>query len=476
MVDFGAKVKAAEKEARAKVKSTVIPGSVRALIPDNKNPNRGTERGAAMIDASLTRLKAGRSIVVDRNNRIIAGNKTAESYGRLGKDDCDIIESDGSRLVVVRRTDLDLEEDSEARELSLADNRTSEVSYELDEAAFAALGEEVDTSWMYTGDEIADILAANAAATELLTDEDDVPEPPKVAVAKRGQVWLLGAHRLMCGDSAVSEDVSTLMGGEKADCVITDPPYNVALGVETVAQAKARNRRTDGLVIKNDKMTNVKFAAFLLSIHKNLSAVMDDGAAIYVFHADSEGLNFRLAFRDSGLKMAECCIWVKQCLIMGRSDYQWRHEPILYGWKPTGPHRWYSDRKQSTIWEFDKPSRNPEHPTMNPLALIEYPLLNSTKRGDAVLDVFGGSGTTLIACEKTGRRAFLMELDPVYCDVIRTRWELATGKKATLYGTKDGTSEKVTDSRGKTRGQKGKETRSAAVPRESKAVPARPKR
>ncbi|XLV73765.1 DNA-methyltransferase [Ralstonia syzygii subsp. celebesensis] len=228
----------------------------------------------------------------------------------------------------------------------------------------------------------------------------------------------------MCGDSTSVADVERLMDGYKADLIVTDPPYNVAYEGGTAEK----------LTIQNDSMGDEAFYQFLLAAYGAMFAVAKDGAGLYVFHADSEGVNFRKAMTDAGFKLAQCCVWVKQSLVLGRQDYHWQHEPVLYGWKATGAHRWYSDRKQSTVWNFDRPARNDVHPTMKPVALIEYPLCNSSRGGDVVLDLFGGSGTTLIACEKHSRSARLMELDPKYCDVIIRRWQEFTGQQATLAG------------------------------------------
>ncbi|ADG20381.1 DNA methylase N-4/N-6 domain protein [Paraburkholderia atlantica] len=254
-----------------------------------------------------------------------------------------------------------------------------------------------------------------------LTDEDDAPEPPEEPVSVAGDVWICGSHRVMCGDSLRAENVSALMGGYLADLIITDPPYNVAY------VGKTDKRMT----IQNDAMQAGEFSRFLLTAHQTMFAAAKGGAGIYVFHADTEGLAFRGALLDAGFKLAQCCVWVKQSLVLGRQDYHWQHEPVLYGWKPTGKHRWYADRSQSTVWSFDRPARNDLHPTMKPVAVVEYPIQNSSRDGDLVLDTFGGSGTTLIACEKCGRRARLLELDPVYCDVIVARWQAYTGLSAT---------------------------------------------
>lgn len=258
------------------------------------------------------------------------------------------------------------------------------------------------------------------------TDPDDVPEVKKKAKSKRGEIYQLGPHRLMCGDSTSAADVAKLMGDEKANMVWTDPPYNVAYTGKT----------KEALTIQNDEMDGEQFYEFLFKAYKNMIESTLPGGAIYVAHADSEGMRFRKALVDAGWLLKQCLIWVKHTIVMGRQDYHWKHEPILYGWAPGSAHSWYTDRKQSTVLEFNKPARNGEHPTMKPVELVEYMVRNSSKDGDLVLDLFGGSGTTLMASEKSGRRACLMELDPCYVDVIITRWEQFTGQKAQLLKSK----------------------------------------
>lgn len=226
----------------------------------------------------------------------------------------------------------------------------------------------------------------------------------------------------MCGDSTKQDQVAKLMSGEKADLLLCDPPYNVAYEGAT----------KDHLTIENDNMDDASFRAFLKEAFAAADSVMKPGAPFYVWHADSEGYTFRGAASDVGWDIKQCLIWAKNSLVLGRQDYQWKHEPCLYGWKAGAPHNWYSDRKQTTILEFDKPQRNGEHPTMKPVELFAYQMKNSTKSKDIVLDLFGGSGTTLIAAQRLGRRAYLMELDPKYCDVIIKRYEEFTGDKATL--------------------------------------------
>ena len=261
------------------------------------------------------------------------------------------------------------------------------------------------------------------SAPKDVTEDDFDEEKDHIEVrCKRGDVWQLGEHRLMCGDSVSLDDVKKLMGGAEADLWLTDPPYNVNYEGAT----------EDKLKIENDNMSDSDFRAFLVGAYSAADGVMRPGAVFYIWHADSEGANFRGAAKDVGWKVRECLIWNKNSMVLGRQDYQWKHEPCLYGWKEGAGHSWYSDRKQTTVMDFDRPNRNGEHPTMKPLALFAYQMQNSTKAGDIVLDSFGGSGTTLIVAEQIGRKARLMELDPHYCDVIIARWEKATGREAVL--------------------------------------------
>lgn len=246
--------------------------------------------------------------------------------------------------------------------------------------------------------------------TEIKEDDFDVDEElNKPTFSKAGDVWTLGRHRLLCGDSTKGESYETLMQGKKANLVLTDPPYNV-------------NYEGTAGKIKNDNMADSKFYQFLLDAFSNIEKVMADDASIYVFHADTEGLNFRKAFDAAGFYLSGCCIWKKPSLVLGRSPYQWQHEPCLYGWKKNGKHQWYSDRKQTTIWEFEKTKKNTDHPTMKPVPLLAYPIQNSSMSNTLVLDPFGGSGSTLIACEQLDRSCFTIELDEKYCDVIVKRY------------------------------------------------------
>ena len=257
-------------------------------------------------------------------------------------------------------------------------------------------------------------------------DEFDVAaELEKPTITKPGDIWTLGRHRLICGDSTKPETFELLMAGRKANLVITDPPYNV-------------NYEGSAGKIKNDNMTNDAFYQFLLSAFQNTEAVMAVDASIYVFHADTEGLNFRRAFADAGFYLSGCCIWKKQSLVLGRSPYQWQHEPVLYGWKKNGKHQWYTGRKETTIWEFDKPKKNGDHPTMKPIALLAYPIMNSSMSNTLVLDPFGGSGSTLIACEQSDRSCFTIELDEKFCDVIVKRYIEQAGTAEQVSVVRDG--------------------------------------
>lgn len=261
-----------------------------------------------------------------------------------------------------------------------------------------------------------------SAPKEVAEDDFDETKDHIEVRCKRGDVWQLGDHRLMCGDSVSLDDVKKLMGGAEADLWLTDPPYNV----------NYEGKTEDALKIENDHMNDADFRSFLVGAYKAADSVMKPGAVFYIWHADSEGANFRIAAKEAGWIVRECLVWNKNSLVLGRQDYHWKHEPCLYGWKEGAAHKWYSDRKQTTVLDFDRPNRNGEHPTMKPLALFAYQMQNSTKAGDIVLDSFGGSGTTLIVAEQIGRKARVMELDPHYCDVIIARWEKATGREAVL--------------------------------------------
>jgi DNA modification methylase len=267
----------------------------------------------------------------------------------------------------------------------------------------------------FSDEELAKILVEVDVLGEC--DEDETPAAPKDPKSKTGDIYYLGSHRLVCGDSTSIDAVKALMGEVKADMIWTDPPYNVAYEGKT----------KEALTIKNDSMGDDTFYQFLFDAYTNMLMYTKGGGAIYVAHADSEGANFRQALKNSGFLLKQCIIWLKNTIVMGRQDYHWKHEPILYGWAPGASHNWYSDRKQSTVFECKKPRRNGEHPTMKPVELMEYFINNSSLQGQVVMDLFGGSGSTLIACEKTNRKCYTMELDPKYCDVIVSRYVKFSG-------------------------------------------------
>lgn len=273
--------------------------------------------------------------------------------------------------------------------------------------------------------EIADLFGSDDDKVE--DDDFDLNEAlEKAAFVKRGDIWQVGRHRLMCGDATSEEDVAALMDGKKANLIVSDPPYGVSF------------TSSDGLTIQNDSIKGEEFYNFLLQAFKNMAAHLEKGGAAYIFHADTEGLNFRRAFQDAGFHLAGCCIWVKNSLVLGRSDYQWQHEPVLYGFLQNGKHPWYSDRSQTTIWNFDKPKRNKNHPTSKPLDLLAYPIGNSSQANGIVVDTFGGSGSTLMACEQTNRICHTMELDEKYASVILRRYVEDTGDADNVYVIRDG--------------------------------------
>ena len=299
----------------------------------------------------------------------------------------------------------------------LADNKVSELA----EWDFDLLGEELDGILDIDMCDFGFELNFDEEEKEVVEDDFEVelPEEPK---AKLGDIYQLGNHRLMCGDSTNIDDVKRLMDNELADILITDPPYNVDYTGGT----------KEALKIINDKMDNDNFRCFLIDAFSNANEVMKAGAVFYIWHADSEGYNFRGACFDVGWNVRQCLIWNKNAFVMGRQDYHWKHEPCLYGWKDGASHLWVSDRKQTTVIDFDRPIRNDAHPTMKPIPLFDYQIKNNTKQGDKVLDLFGGSGTTIMACEQNGRVGYVMEYDPKYVDVIINRWENFTGRKAVL--------------------------------------------
>lgn len=385
---------------------------IQDLIPYARNSRTHSDAQVAQIAASIREFGWTNPILLDGENGIIAGHGRLLAAQKLGETQVPTIE-------------LAHMSEAQKRAYVIADNKLALNAGWDDEMLFAEFEDlkEAGFDLELTGFTLEEIgKLTPEVVNEGLTDEDEAPPVPEEPKTKLGDIYQLGKHRLMCGDSTSIDHLERLCDGQAVDMWLTDPPYNVAYEGGT----------KEKLTIKNDSMGDDQFRQFLRDAYTAADAVMKPGSVFYIWHADSEGYNFRGAAKDVNWKVRQCLIWKKSSLVLGRQDYQWQHEPCLYGWKEGASHLWASDRKQTTILEFDKPSRNGEHPTMKPVALFEYQLLNNTKGGDIVLDSFGGSGTTLIAAEKNGRVARLMELDPKYCDVIVKRWEDFTGKKATL--------------------------------------------
>lgn len=367
-----------------------------------ENNPRNNDGAVEYVANSIKEFGFKVPIVLDKNNVIVAGHTRYKAAKLLKITEIPCIIAD----------DLS---DEQVKAFRLIDNKAAELaSWDVD-LLNLELENIKDIDMELFNFEISNIL------DNVVDDEYEVelPEDPKT---KNGNIYKLGNHYLMCGDSTNPDDVKRLMNNQLADLIVTDPPYNV----------NYEGKTDDNLKIMNDNMEDNQFYSFLESAFINLYNSVKDGGSIYVFHADTEGLNFRKAMMSSGFKLAECLVWVKNAFVMGRQDYHWKHEPVLYGWKPGASHYFINDRSQSTVLEFDKPIRNEEHPTMKPIDLIAYLINNSSKKDEIVLDLFGGSGTTMIACEQTNRKAFIMELDPRYCDVIVDRWEKFTNQKAEL--------------------------------------------
>lgn len=385
------------------------------LIPFAKNSRTHGNAQVAQIAASICEFGFSNPVLIDKENGIIAGHGRVLAARKLKMTHVPCIRLSHlteaqKRAYVIADNKLALNAgwDEAMLKLELADLRASDFDLNL-------IG--------FNTDEINALLAEKG--TEGLTDPDDTPEPPVEPVTRLGDVWVCGQHRVMCGSSLEMTAMERLCGEQRVDMLLTDPPYNVAYTGKT----------KDALTIQNDSMGDEAFRTFLRDAFVTADAMLKPGAVFYVWHADTEGYNFRGACRDAGWQVRQCLIWQKNSMVMGRQDYHWQHEPCLYGWKDGAGHLWASDRKQTTLLKFDRPSRSENHPTMKPVALFEYQLLNNTKGGDIVLDSFGGSGTTLIAAEKNGRIARIMELDPKYVDVIVKRWEDFTGQKAVLEST-----------------------------------------
>ena len=393
---------------------------VSELIPYVNNARTHSQEQVNKLRSSLREFGFVNPVIIDQDKNVIAG------HGRL-------MAAKEEGITEVPCVLVDYLTEAQKKAYILADNRYAQDAgwdEELLRLEIEALeGMDFDVSLTgFNEDEISDLFAG-ADTSDTQDDDFDLSDAlEKAAFVEKGDVWVVGRHRLMCGDATSEEDVATLMDGKKANLIITDPPYNVAF------------ESSDGLSIKNDKMENEKFYEFLLSAFKNMAAHLEKGGAAYVFHADTEGLNFRKAFVDAGFHLAGCCIWVKNSLVLGRSDYQWQHEPVLYGFLQNGKHYWSKNagRSQTTIWNFDKPKKNKNHPTSKPLDLLAYPIGNSSQENAIVIDTFGGSGATLMTCEQTNRICHTMELDEKYASVILRRYVEDTDDAANVYVIRNG--------------------------------------
>lgn len=381
----------------------IINIALKDLKPYENNPRKNDD-AVKYVAESIKEFGFKVPIVIDKDNVIVAGHTRYKAAKKLGMTEIPCIIAD----------DLT---DEQIKAFRLADNKVAEKAEWDFDLLNTELDDIIDLDMELFGFEDA----LQDDAEEAVEDEFEV-ELPAEPKSKLGDIYQLGDNRLMCGDSTVLEDVEKLMGGVQADMLLTDPPYNV----------NYEGKTKDKLKIKNDKMDNDNFRQFLIDAFSNADMVMKPGAVFYIWHADSEGYNFRGACFDVGWTVRQCLIWNKNSMVMGRQDYQWKHEPCLYGWKEGAGHLRASDRKQTTVINFDKPTRNDMHPTMKPIPLFDYQIKNNTKGGDVVLDLFGGSGTTIMACEQNGRRGYSMEYDPRYVDVIVDRWEKFTGAKAVL--------------------------------------------
>jgi len=377
--------------------------NINEVKPYEKNP-RINEGAVEAVAKSIKEFGFRQPLVIGADGVIICGHTRLKAAKKMGLE----------KVPVHVATDLSPEQ---IKAFRIADNKTGEIAewdYELLPIELSELqGMDFDLSLLgFDTSELEQLMngTEDDVVTDGMTDPNEVPETPEEPVSKKGEIYQLGNHRLMCGDSTSPDDVKALMNGELADLLVQDPPYNVAYENDA------------GMTIQNDDMADSEFLDFLTSAFKNAVGMMKEGASYYIFHADSEGYNFRGACIAAGLKVRQCLVWKKDSFVMGRQDYHWAHEPILYGWKDGAAHSWHSDRKQTTVLEFARPKKSELHPTTKPVEMLIYLIKNSSKKGDLVTDLFGGSGSSLIAAEQTGRKAHLMELDEKYCDVIRKRW------------------------------------------------------
>lgn len=391
---------------------------VSKLVPYVNNARTHSPEQVMKLRSSLREFGFINPIIIDRDYGIIAG------HGRL-------LAAKEEGITEVPCVFVDYLTEAQKKAYILADNRMAMDAgwdEELLRVEIEALqGEAFDVSLTgFDEKELADLFKDGSDSGAADDDYDLSAALEKAAFVERGDIWTAGRHQLMCGDATSAEDVAALMDGRKANLILTDPPYGVSF------------KSSSGLTIQNDSMKNEEFYNFLLSAFKNMADHLEKGGAAYVFHADTEGLNFRRAFIDAGFHLAGCCIWVKDSLVLGRSDYQWQHEPVLYGFMQNGKHPWYSDRKQTTIWNFAKPKRSANHPTSKPLDLLGYPIGNSTQENAIVIDTFGGSGSTLMACEQMNRTCCTMELDEKYASVILRRYVDDTGDADGVFVLRNG--------------------------------------
>ena len=391
--------------------------SIDKLIPYVNNARTHSPEQINKLRSSLREFGFVNPIIIDQNYNVVAG------HGRLTA-----AREEG--FTEVPCVLVDYLTDAQRKAYILADNRYAEDAgwdEEMLRVEIEALQEQAfDLSLTgFDADELADLFADDPEETK--DDDFDLSAAlEKAAFVEPGELWTVGKHRLLCGDATKAEDVQKLMDGKRANLIVTDPPYGVSF------------KSSSGLTIQNDSIKDEEFYNFLLAAFQGMAGVLEKGGAAYIFHADTEGLNFRRAFIDAGFHLAGVCIWVKNSLVLGRSDYQWQHEPVLYGFLQNGKHPWYADRKQTTIWNYDKPKRNENHPTSKPLDLLAYPITNSSQVNSIVIDTFGGSGSTMMACEQTGRICYMMEFDPKYASVILRRYVEDFGGADQVYVERDG--------------------------------------
>jgi DNA modification methylase len=398
-------------------------GHIGDLTPDGRNARRHNPRNVGMIEAALREVGAARSIVVDENGVILAGNATIEAAAAAGIERVITVDADGETIIAVRRSNLT---DEQKKKLALWDNRTAELA-EWDPAVLDELSTELDLNGMFYDDELAGILA-DLAKPVPLTDSDAVPEPPADPITKPGDLWLMGEHRLLCGDATVVTDVDRLMAGEKAVLMATDPPYGVDF-----AGAKYNPRAKPWAAIEGDKRQGGDLRAWLGGcIGLWLDHLASDAACYFWSAAMKEGFATLGAIRDAGLHVQAQIIWSKNTLVLGQADYQWKHENCWYAFRKGANHRWFGGRAQTTVWEIDKVANAAYvHPMQKPTELFALPMRNHTHPGEVCAEPFAGSGSQVIAAEQEGRRCYSMEVDPAHCDVIVQRWQDFTGQQAT---------------------------------------------